>query len=490
MRRFMSLGSGIRVPRAVSSDRALAAKMLPACFRRWMRKQVVALFLLSAAMLVALPGAAKDTSRATAAKVPPDRAFLKAKKEFQHQSRHKKAAERIAALKLLEDFPTGDAADLVYVTLLDDRTDEVREAAVSFLAGLRDRSEVSDKLLQRMTSATRKDGLDIRAIGGLRALSGTEDDALQIKIVKYLDDVLGTPQANQFLLHEMIDQESGRGDPKDTLRMLMLFTRAQFFSRNFGYRRCLVQGVMQVKDKDGITHLINLLPNFKGLVQFDVISHLVTATGQNFGDDAAKWKAWWTQNQGQSDPPDKSRIPPVGNYGKFSEYYGIPICAKRVVFVLDTSGSMRGAKLDAAKTELVRVIKELPKEVFFSMVIFNTAIRVWQSELVPANEQMKQIAVNIVLEQEARANTASYDALEAAFELGPEAIYFLSDGAPQGGKIDDPKEIISSISSANRVRRVSIHSIGIDTNATTGAIFGRFMKTLAESNWGLYKPIN
>jgi len=423
-------------------------------------------------------------------KAPVDKAFQKVKKEYQQRSRQKKAADRIAALKLLEDFPTGDAAELVFVTLLDDKNDDVREAAIDFLVGLRDRSEVTDKLLQRMSTATQKDGMDIRTAGALKALAGTEDETLQNLLLEFLNEFLGTPQGNLEPLHAMIDAEAPRGDAEEVLRMLVLFTRAEHFAQNFGYRRCVVQGLMQVKDREAITHLINLLPDLKGLVQFDVVSHLVAATGQNFGDDAQKWKTWWAAKRGQKDLSEKPTIPPVGNYGNFGEYYGIPVCAKRVVFVLDTSLSMHGAKITAAKTELVRAVKELPKEVFFDVIAFDNTVRVWQPELVPATDPLKRIAVNVVLDQTLKFNTASYDALEAAFTLYPETIYFLSDGAPHGGKTDDPKEIISTISGMNRVRRVSIHSIGIDTGDPKTDIFGRFMKELAEANWGVYKPVN
>jgi hypothetical protein len=434
---------------------------------------------------------AKGPAKNGAAKTAGDKAFQKVKREFQQKIRNKKPAERIAALKLLEEFPTGDAADLVYVSLLDDHAAEVRDAAIEFLKGWRDREDVAARLIQRMTAATRKDPMDIRVLGGLRALAGTEDDALQLQILKYLDEFLGSPQADQFLLHQMIDEESPRGDAEEVLRMLVLFTRAQFFERHFGYRRCVMQGMMEVKSRDAITHMINLLPRLKGLVQYDVIAQMIAVTGQNFADDAAKWKVWWAENQNAARRPDKSKIPPMGEYGRFGEYYGIPICAKRVVFVLDTSGSMRGGKLDAAKVELIRAVKELPKEVSFSIIFFNSDLRIWQRELVPANESMKQIAITLTMEQEARNNTASYDALEAAFDLNPEAIYFLSDGAPQGGKIDDPAEIISTVSAVNRVRRISIHSIGIDTRADTSVNpFARFMKVLAEANWGEYRAVD
>jgi hypothetical protein len=444
----------------------------------------------AAVMVPASGAAAKEPAKPAAGKAASDKAFQKVKREFQQKIRNKKPAERIAALKLLDEFPTGDAADLVYVTLLDDKSDEVRTAAVELLKAWRDREGVAARILQRMTTNTRKDPMDLRAMGGLRVLAGAEDDDLQRQVLGYLDEFLGTPHANQYLLHEMIDEQSPVGDTEEVLRMLALFTRAQFFDRHFGYRRCVMQGMMQVKSRDAISHLINQLPRLKGLVQFDVVTHLIKTTGQNFADDAAKWKAWWAQNQGAKDLPEKPKIPPPTNYGKFGEYYGIPICAKRIVFVLDTSGSMRAGRLDAAKVELIRAIKEIPREVSFSIVVFNSTVRVWQRELVPANESMKQIAVNVVLEQEARNDTATFDALEAAFELEPEAVYLLSDGAPQGGKIDNPVEIVGSVSTGNRVRRISIHSIGIDTQDAAVSPFARFMKALAESNWGEFRAVN
>jgi hypothetical protein len=392
-----------------------------------------AVITIAVTCLLATASAKEPVARQPTSKAVTDKAFRAAKKEFQARIHNKKPAERIAALKLLSEFPTGESADLIYVTLLDDRTDEVRQVVIDLLASWRDQSDVTDRLLQRMTTTTRKDGMDIRAVSAVQALAGTEEDDLQFKLIAYLDEFLGTPLADQHLLHDMIDEQSAQKADAEVMRMLMLFTRTQLFERQFGFRRCLVQGLTQIKDREAITHLINLLPRFKGLVQFDTVSHLTESTGQNFGDDAAKWKVWWTDNRNLTKVPDKSRAAPIGPYTSFGNYYGIPICAKRVVFVLDTSASMRGGKIDAAKSELMRVIRELPKEVYFSVIAFDGTIRVWQRDLVPATDQMKNIAVNVVLEQPLGPKTASYDALEAAFELNPEAIYFLSDGAPVGG---------------------------------------------------------
>jgi uncharacterized protein YegL len=309
-------------------------------------------------------------------------------------------------------------------------------------------------------------------------------------VLTYLDEFLGQPQADQFALHEMIDTQSAKGEAAETLRMLTLLTRAQLFNGQFGYRRCLVQGLMEIKDREALTRLIDLLPRFQGLVQSDVVSHLCGATGQNFGDDAAKWKAWWAANKGNLKSVDKPKFSSLGGMENYGEYYGIPICAKRVVFVLDTSLSMRGARIDAAKTELIRAIKALSKEVFFDVIAFDNTVRTWQPELVPATEAMKLLAVNVVIEQPLKFKTASFDAIEAAFDLNPEVIFFLSDGAPFGGKIDAPAEIIATVGHWNKVRRVSIHSIGVGVKEPKAKVFAAFLKDLAERNWGIYKPVN
>src|SRR6516225_447684 len=90
-------------------------------------------FLLALCVASFLPlsrANAKGPVKNGAAKTAGDKAFQKVKREFQQKIRNKKPAERIAALRLLDDYPTGDAADLIYVTLLDDHAEEVREAAI------------------------------------------------------------------------------------------------------------------------------------------------------------------------------------------------------------------------------------------------------------------------------------------------------------------------------------------------------------------------
>lgn len=168
-------------------------------------------------------------------------------------------------------------------------------------------------------------------------------------------------------------------------------------------------------------------------------------------------------------------------------YYGIPICAKKVVFVLDTSGSMRGEPIEAAKRALIDAVKKLPADVRFDIVMFDSKADAWKPELVLATTQAKQQAAEAVLARGLGRRTASHAALDATFTLDPEAIYFLSDGAPTDG---NPPQIVEALSAKNRTRRVSIHTIGVGTDRAEAVALAQFMKSLAEANWGEYKAVD
>ena len=87
------------------------------------------------------------------------------------------------------------------------------------------------------------------------------------------------------------------------------------------------------------------------------------------------------------------------------------------------------------------------------------------------------------------SRTASYDALEAALQYDGEAIYFLTDGAPVGGKITRPPDIIQAVSRLNQFRRMTINSLGIGVGQP-GNNFDTFLSTLADQNFGVYERVD
>ena len=208
-------------------------------------------------------------------------------------------------------------------------------------------------------------------------------------------------------------------------------------------------------------------------------------TKQKHKDNDREWTKWWAENKATFTFPERvAAEEPVDP--KQSTYYGIPICAKRIVFVLDTSGSMRGYPMEAAKMALLKTVESLPESVSFDMVLFDKTAAVWQPRLLPATLQAKQMAAQTVIARGMSMGTASHAALNAAFSLDPEVIYFLSDGEPTDG---NPSQIIESMSERNRTRRISIHTIGVVTQKGGGAGLTFFMKPLAEHNYGSFRLV-
>ena len=85
--------------------------------------------------------------------------------------------------------------------------------------------------------------------------------------------------------------------------------------------------------------------------------------------------------------------------------------------------------------------------------------------------------------------TVSYDALEAALQFDVEEIYFLTDGAPHGGRITSPPAIVKMITQTNMYRRMTINSIGIGVGHP-GNPFDSFLSTLAQHNFGEYQRVD
>jgi Mg-chelatase subunit ChlD len=206
--------------------------------------------------------------------------------------------------------------------------------------------------------------------------------------------------------------------------------------------------------------------------------------------DAGAWGRWWADAGGTWSYPHLSpNAPQKISASANGYYYGLPLFAERLVFVLDTSGSMTGGRIVAAKRELIRALSGLPEHVHFGVVVFNGRVVAWQNKLVPASAAMKKTAIAYVEAQAAQSNTASYDALAAAMTYDTEAIYFLSDGEPTAGKILAPADIITAITAENQKRRISIYTIGI-APGFPGSVTDSFLSTLADRNRGQYRRVD
>lgn len=412
-----------------------------------------------------------------------DPEFREAKKVFQQKIHSKVPTDRAKAVKEFGQFPVVEGMELIAKFGFADASESVRVASREAIVQFKDRPEIGKALLDTLRPATLKVGMTRTTYGVLSSLSEFDSSEIDAGVPRYLDEFLGKLRIDPLPVFTLIDDLGKQGDDA-ALRMLVRMSKSKYFATSYALRRAIVQALSQMRRKEVISFFIDLLPDAKGQVQYDVVKYLTTVTGLLHRDDHQRWKEWWAENKNEF---QFDRVKPVDpRVEQQLAYYGIPICAKRVVFVLDTSGSMRGEPIEAAKRALVETINKLPTEVRFNVVFFNSLIQTWMPELTPATSDRKQQAISTVYGADLRAGTASHSALEAALTLDPEVIYFLSDGAPTDGR---PRDIVEALSLTNRTRRVSIHTIGVGTDRSEVARLGNFMKSLADSNWGDYRAV-
>ena len=221
---------------------------------------------------------------------------------------------------------------------------------------------------------------------------------------------------------------------------------------------------------------------------------------------------------------------------KSGDYYGIDTkSSKRIVYVIDISGSMEGkaetslsgkvlssatskvgstvgskiggtvggiigketdnqlTKLGKAKKELMPSIRGLSEDSYFTIIVFENSVKKLNKTLVQANATNKNLAIAYLEKLSSGGGTNMGDALEEAFGLAGagakdanaslelDAIFVLGDGSPNEGKYPSTDEILKKVEEWNSAKRVKIHTIGLGEDCDKV-----FMKKLAEQNSGQF----
>jgi Ca-activated chloride channel homolog len=142
---------------------------------------------------------------------------------------------------------------------------------------------------------------------------------------------------------------------------------------------------------------------------------------------------------------------------------------KDVVFVVDTSGSMAGPKLQQAKKALEFCVENLNNEDRFEIVRFSTEAESLFGKLVDADSEHRKRASNFIADLKPIGGTAIADALQSALKARTEKterpflIIFLTDGLPTVGT-RNPDEIVAEVKKAGSAR---IFSFGIGSDVNT-----------------------
>ena len=475
-------------------------------------------------------------------------------KEFKRYFKtYKDSATRVEAILALEGVESVEVASALLPVLRDDDP-VVVDTAVRVLSGFESRPPV-DWLLERLAKEKKQPiriGL-LRAVqaggysGAGEALSECLGDR-DWEIRRYAVQALASGQeegSDQLLLPLLADDEvavrcatfealSGLGS--DAVRQP---ARAALGEENWRVRSAAIGALARVRHTDSVEPLIRQLALEEGRLREDVANALEALTGRAFGQREELWNKFWENYKDTYQiPTDEEmaelRAKQAENRAKYTpqgavSYHGIDSPSRRIVFVIDVSGSMENlvlekerfeggdypsmVRMDIVKTELARTVERLEAYVEFNILSFATEVKSWKKDMVAANPLNKSSAVSWIQRLQpiggaskqdlasvglvGAANldagkTNSYAALMTAldaeegdrggddYEVDVDTIFFLSDGRPTHGRFVDPDDILREVTAANSLRRVVIHTIAI------GEFQKRFMKELAEGSGGVF----
>ncbi|WP_404305283.1 VWA domain-containing protein [Neorhodopirellula lusitana] len=133
-------------------------------------------------------------------------------------------------------------------------------------------------------------------------------------------------------------------------------------------------------------------------------------------------------------PPEMPAAKPAKVSAKKPTFFGSKFAAINYVFVIDNSNSMTRGRFETAIMELTKTINLLtPKQRFYVIFYSDTAYPMMHprsvKKLVSATPKNKQALFQWLLTVELCLRTKGKQALQAAFDLNPDVIYVLGDGA-------------------------------------------------------------
>jgi len=277
-----------------------------------------------------------------------------------------------------------------------------------------------------------------------------------------------------------------------------------------------IEALRRFHQPSTIPLLIQRIDGATGRVRDDLRAALRSLTGQRLAADGTAWRTWWASVAGSFVMPPAPRpsdreaqlaaaaaaaeSPPEGG----TQFFGVDTFSKRVVFVLDRSGSMRQpanagtdtttTKLEIARRHLKQALASLPTDALFDVIVYAGRACAAFPQLAPADEAHRAAALAFIDTAPVGDGTNVHDALRAAFRLADvqakrttgaappvDTLFFLSDGQPTAGRVQAPELLVREVADWNRTMRIRIHAIGIGKDQSR-----EFLAELAAQHGGTY----
>ena len=466
--------------------------------------------------------------------------------------------EKVEAIHVLDKLDRVSAAELL-LDACGDPQFPVREAALQVLS-LYGSDDV--RTLLRKVAGDEAGNKSGRRGGAIQTLGTMKDVPAVVSIVKALGGgdfelkraaivalgQIGDPaavdplikllgEAEPALKTAVLDALGSLRKPESSIAAMLPLLEAP----DWQVRTAAIAALGKMRSREVVEPLIGALEREEGRLRDEALRALQNTTALEYGDDAAEWKRWWENAKaGWKVPSDAELAKRKEAIAKAREQYqkkaatefaSVPTKSRRMLFVIDTSGSMedliadtksfklqdRGyksyMKMEIVKDELIRTIESLEPYVRFNILTFASAVKQWKPGLVAANVVNKAAAVKLIQELKpiggasqgfnqraglsgsagiAGGKTNTYAALMAGLGAAGKGIYdknygsevdtifFLSDGVPSTGDYVEKDDILAEVRRVNTLKKLVIHTISI------GDMDHALMEQLATQNGGAF----
>jgi len=254
----------------------------------------------------------------------------------------------------------------------------------------------------------------------------------------------------------------------------------------------------RIRHRDLVPALIDALRMRPGRVRARCAQTLESLTGAPYGEHRARWQRWFSNNFSKNGagfrvrPPAKRSIR-RGSVASIS-FRRLPVVSRRLVFVLDASRSMAQPaphkqgkrRWDLVVDDLLGVLRRLPKDARFNVVLFRTGVVSWKKRLVAATRGNVRRCAEWIGKQSPAGWTNVFDALELALaDDDVDALYLLTDGVPSRGAEIKRAALIDEVSFLNRYRMVQINCVQAGSSQGLGPRWRGFLDDLARAHDGL-----
>ncbi|MBL8899757.1 MAG: HEAT repeat domain-containing protein [Planctomycetes bacterium] len=284
-------------------------------------------------------------------------------------------------------------------------------------------------------------------------------------------------------------------------------------------RLAVIRALTSIRSARSIAPLLVALETETGRLQDEVEKTLQSLTGKTFNRSVELWKRWWAEAAPTFTLAAPQPAAPETEATDGPRFYGLTVVSRRVVFVLDCSGSMgfsldavddparqgdprfqkppepgESSRYDIAKQELFRALGGIGKGGWFNLVFYSDEVRTWKRKMMEMSDEVRaEVRGYVEAEIKPEGSTNIHGGLAAAFDLAGigardryydsevDTIYFLSDGHPTSGEMLDREQILEYVRRRNALSKIVIHTIGMGEDHD--AIL---MRRLAEENGGKY----